>query len=202
MKMTQTLLAAAIALVPMTAMAGGSIDAFYIDNEIDDGANKEDGDGFGFRGQAELGNGFSVTGLYQNSDVSGSGTTTDITETRVGVSYLCVMNKQFSLTTNVETVQVDLTDSGLGVGLDGYSAGIRADLAIVDNLSAYAKVAYTDLGDVAGDDVNGAEYEVGALFSINKNLGAFVEYRIVDLDIDPNDELQLDTLRVGGRYTF
>lgn len=201
MKLTQTLLAAAIALVPMTAMAGGSLDVFYIDNEIDDGDSTVDGNGFGFRGQAELGNGFSVTGLYQNSDVSDGGTT-DITETRVGVSYACVMNKQFSLTTNLETVQVDQTESGDSVGLDGYSVGARVDMAIIDNLSAYAKVAYTDLGDFGGNDVNGPEYEVGALYSINKNLGAFVEYRVVDLDIDPNDKLELDTLRVGGRYTF
>ena len=206
MMFKQTLIATAIILAPMTAMAGGSVDVFYVDNEADVnalGINNDDGNGFGFRGLAELGNGFSATGLYQNTDIDVTGATVDITETRVGLAYTRKMSDQCSVTANLETAQIDLTVSGNAQeSVDGYSAGLRGDMHVIDNLSVYAKVAYTDLGSVGGDDVKGPEYEAGMLYSINKNLGAFVEYRVLDLKIDNNGDATLNTLRIGGRYTF
>lgn len=208
MKLKQTLIAAAIALVPMTAMAGGSLDVFYVDNESDifTGDDHEDGNGYGFRGQAELGRGIALTGLYQSSTIESDvvGDDVEVAETRFGVSYTHAIDKMISLAGHLETVQLDFEpeDSGIGVpSLDGFSIGGKATLTPMNQLSLYAKVAYTDLGKAGGEDVDGIEYEAGGMYSLDKNFGVFAEYRVMDMEADDED-FDLNTIRVGGRYTF
>lgn len=208
MNLKQTLIAAAIALVPMTAVAGGSLDVFYVDNETDlyTGDDEEDGNGYGFRGQAELGSGVALTGLYQNSTIESDvvGDDVDVTETRFGVSYTHAIDKMISLSGNLETVQIDFEpeDSGIGFpALDGYSVGGKLTLTPMNQLSLYAKVAYTDLGKLSGEDVDGFEYEAGGAYAIDKNFGIFAEYRMMDMEADDED-VELNTIRLGGRYTF
>lgn len=208
MNLKRTLIAAAIALVPVTAMAGGSLDVFYVDNETDlyTADDQEDGNGYGFRGQAELGNGIALTGLYQSSTIESDvvGDDVDVTETRFGVSYTHAIDKMISVAGNLETVQIDFEpeDSGLGFpALDGFSVGGKLMVTPIKQLSLYAKVAYTDLGKAFGEDVDGIEYEAGGTYDIDKNFGVFAEYRTMDIEVDDED-VELNTIRLGGRYTF
>ena len=70
MKIKHTLLAAAVALAPMSAMAGGSVDVFFIHNKAElkggGGSVKDDGNGYGFSGLAELGHGLTSIKLMTN----------------------------------------------------------------------------------------------------------------------------------------
>ena len=166
----------------------------------------EDGNGYGLRGQADLGNGIALTGLYQSSSIDSDvvGTDIDVTETRLGVSYTHAIDKMISVAGNLETVQLDFEpeDSGQGIpALDGYSVGGKLTLTPMSQVSLYAKVAYTDLGKFFGEDVSGFEYEVGGGYSIDKNFGVFAEYRMMDMEADDTD-IELNTIRLGGRYTF
>lgn len=195
MKLKQTLIAVAIALTPMAAMAAGSLDVFYVNQNLEtNGAPDDDGDGFGFRGQAALGQGVSLTALYQDADLDDANTS--LRETRIGLSYDTKL-QGINAGAGVETVNLD--SNGLGISQRGYSVNAHASIRVIDNLSGYARVGYTDL-----NAIDGMEYEIGARLAINKQVGAFVEYRIADMDDNTgaNTDPQLDTLRVGGSYNF
>lgn len=197
MKLKQTLVAVAVALAPMAAMAGGSLDVFYVNQDIDpDGAPSDDGDGFGFRGQAMLGHGVSLTGLYQNADLDNANV--NLVETRIGLSYDSQL-QGINVGAGAETVSADLNASGPGASLRGYSINGHASLKVIDNLSAYARIGYTDL-----DEADGMEYEAGLRYALDKNFSAFVEYRYADLNDNGlfGVDFKLSTLRVGGGYTF
>ncbi len=196
MKLKQTLVAVAIALAPMTAMAGGSLDLFYVNQDIDiSGGGNDDGDGIGFRGQAMLGQGVSLTALYQDAELDNANA--NLKETRIGLSYDTKTNG-INLGAGLENVDVDLNNGGPGIALRGYSVNAHASIAPIDHVTVYARVAYTDI-----DELNGVEYEAGVHYAINKQIGAFVEYRMANLDDDGlGNDIDLDTLRVGGRYNF
>ncbi|MEO6698068.1 MAG: porin, partial [Paraperlucidibaca sp.] len=190
----------ALTAAPLCAFAGGSVDVFYMDQDLDLGspANfNDDGDGYGFRGLAELGHGVSLTALHQDADLD----TLDanLKETRIGLSYDRGMDG-FVIGGGLETVTIDLNGGGPGTALRGYSANIHASMSPIDNTSVYARVGYTDL-----DEGDGVEYELGASYAFTPEVAGFVEYRMMKLDTDlfgPKVDLDLDTLRVGARYTF
>lgn len=212
MKIKHTLLAAAVALAPMSAMAGGSVDVFFIHNKAEfktgGASDKEDGNGYGFRGVAELGNNLSLTALHQDTRIKGGGVNFGVAETRVGLSYKHQINDQFTMTGNADFVQLDVEldkNLGFGLALDGYAIGVGANFAVVDNLKVYGHLGYLNLGKLANDRVDGFEYTVGASYDINSNVAGFVEYRLADIDTKPGGtkvNVDLDTWRVGARYTF
>ena len=197
MMLKQSLLAVAIAIAPMSAFAAGSLDVFYIDQDMEvQGGGNDDGDGIGFRGLAELGKGVSLTALYQDADLDTANA--NLRETRIGLRYdtLC---HNIKVGGSLENVSVDLNNSGTGLSMRGYSASAHASISPIDNISLSARVGYTDLDELAG-----MEYEIGAQYAINKQVAAFVEYRMGDLDDEGSGfgDVDLDTLRVGARYTF
>ncbi len=196
MKFKQTLIAVAIALTPMAAMAAGSLDVFYVNQDFNvDGSPDDSGDGFGFRGQAALGQGVSLTALYQDADIDDADFNSK--ETRIGLSYDTKL-QGIDVGAGAETVTLDLNDGGPGDSFRGYSINAHASMKVIDNLSAYARVGYTDI-----DEFDGAEYEAGVHYAFDKQFGAFVEYRVADLSGNNGaPDLELDTLRVGGRYNF
>jgi len=196
MMLKQTLLAVAIVLTPMTAFASGSLDVFYVNQDISGGGGgDDDGDGIGFRGQADLGSGVSLTGLYQDADLDTANA--NLRETRIGLSY-DTSTQGINVGAGLENVSIDLNQSGPGVALRGYSLNAHASISPIDKVNVYARVGYTDV-----DELQGMEYEVGARYAINKQIGAFVEYRMANLDDEGlGSDVDLDTLRVGGRYNF
>ena len=210
----QTLIAAAMILAPISATAGGSVDLFYTDNNLDiQGAPSDsDGNGYGFRGQAELGKGFSMIAMHQQSKVKPAlfvPSSNELSETRIGVSYKHQLNKQVSLTGSLENVQFDAElqgkNSGQGATLNGYAANVGISTAVIDKLNAYASPGYVNLGKLQGKTVRGYEYTVGASYDICNHWAGFAEYRAVRLNTDAlaNDtDIDNNTLRIGGRYTF
>jgi len=210
MLLKQTLLATAIVLAPMAAFAGGSVDVFYTDNnlDIDTLGVKADGSGYGLRGQAELGNGFSMIALRQVSKVKDSGNTSnELTETRIGLSYKHQLNKQTSLTGSLESAQAGvegIKNSGQGYTLNGVAANVGVNVAVAKKVNAYASVGYVNLGKVFNETLSGYEYTAGVSYDICNHWAGFAEYRIMNLetDVGGNTNVDNDTLRVGGRYTF
>jgi opacity protein-like surface antigen len=208
MKLQKIALAVALVSAPLSAFAGGSLDLFYVDQELDIGAPasvKDDGDGIGVRGAAELGNGLSFTGLYQKSDLDDRAIAgiNNIEETRIGLSYDHSLDG-FTVGGGLEAVSVDLDGLGpFSIALSGYSANVHASVTPIDNLSLYAHIGYTDL-----NKADGIEYGVGASYAVTPEVSGFVEYRIARLDGDLGNivpagtDVDLDTLRVGARYTF
>lgn len=212
MLLKQTLIATAIVLAPVAAFAGGSVDVFYTDNNLEiDGAGgaDADGNGYGFRGQAELGKGFSMVALHQSGKVKPLPIITNgsnaISESRIGLSYKHQLNKRVNLTGTTEKVQFDAEvfgkDSGVGATLNGYAVNVGASVAVIKNLNAYASIGYVNLGKLQDEIVSGYEYTGGVSYDVCKNWAGFAEYRVVKLDIDGTD-VDNDTLRVGARYTF
>ena len=126
-------------------------------------------------------------------------TTTNLKETRIGLSYDTAVDR-INIGGGLETVTLDLNGGGPGIALRGYSANVHASISPIDNTSVYARVGYTDL-----DEGDGIEYEIGASYAFTPEVAGFVEYRMAQLETDvfgPKVDLDLDTLRVGARYTF
>jgi len=214
-----------LALAPMTAFAGGSVDLFYIDNDAEAEIAgvpqkfKFDGSGYGVRGKAELGNGFSMIAMHQSSKLKNDqlagfiGGSQKLNETRIGLSYNHKLNDQYSVTGSLEhtNVGIGLTkDLGVGATLNGYAATVGINANVMANTNVYASIGYLNVGKLADKRVDGLEYTVGASYDVTKNFAGFVEYRLTDLERNaggspltlPKIELELDTLRIGGRYTF
>ena len=216
-----------LALAPMTAFAGGSVDLFYIDNDAEAEVAslqkfKFDGSGYGIRGKAELGNGFSMIAMHQSSKLKNDqlagfiGGSQKLNETRIGLSYNHKLNDQYSVTGSLEhtNVGIDLMKNlGVGGTLNGYAATVGINANVMANTNVYASIGYLNAGKLADKRVDGLEYTVGASYDVTKNFAGFVEYRLTDLERKaggvapfigpvPKIELELDTLRIGGRYTF
>lgn len=197
MILKKTLLAAAIAITPFTAFAGGSLDVFYVDQDLESEAGlDDDGDGVGFRGLASLGKGVSLTALYQDADLDDADAS--LRETRIGVRY-DTMCHGAAVGGSLENVSIDINQGGIGFAMRGYSASAHASVNPVDKVTLTARVGYTDVDELAG-----MEYEVGVNYAINKQVTGFVEYRMANLDDEGFflGDVDLDTLRVGVRYNF
>ncbi len=195
MKIKLTLLAAAVALAPMTAVAGGTLDVFYVYNEADLGGGLDpDGHGAGVRAEAELGHNISFTGLHQSSDLKDGGFDQSLRETRLGLKYSHALE---AITLTGELEHVNLTLRPAGSGENGYAVKVGGKVNLTDQISAYAKVGYLDV-HALGD---GVEYEVGGAVKLTDQISGFVEYRYVDIDDNAGD-LELSTIRVGARYHF
>lgn len=198
MKFHKIALAIALTAAPLGAFAGGSVDVFYMDQDLDiQGTPNDDGDGYGFRGMAELGQGVSLTALHQDADLDNA-PKSNLKETRVGLSYARAMNG-FNVGAGLETVTLDSNTGGSGTSDRGYSINVHASMSPIDKVNAYARIAYTDV-----ESRDGIEYEVGASYAITPVVAGFVEYRMLQLEnnASPSTDFDLDTLRVGARYTF
>lgn len=196
MKIKQALLTVAIVITPMSALAAGSLDVFYMNQNAEDSVSKDDGNGVGIRGQATLGQGVSLTALLQDAELKDADE--NLRETRIGLSYDTKCH-DIDVGGGVESVGVEFNDGGPGQpSLRGYSVNAHASISPIDNVTLSARVGYTDVDELAG-----MEYEVGASYAINKNVSGFVEYRMINADDEGfGADLDLDTLRVGARYNF
>ena len=193
----KTLLAVALAVTPFTAFAGGSLDVFYMDQDLESEAGlDDDGDGIGFRGLASLGKGVSLTALYQDADLDDNDLT--LRETRIGLRYDTTCHG-IAVGGSLENVSAEFNAGGPGITLRGYSASAHASVSPMDKVTLTARVGYTDVDELAG-----MEYEVGINYAINKQVTGFVEYRMANLDDEGFflGDVDLDTLRVGARYNF
>lgn len=209
-------LSLALALAaPLGVQAGNlsSIDAFYIpesDFKLEpDTAVPFDidsnGDGYGLKGQFQLGELFFIHGEYQAVDYSEDDDTgilkDDLNTYRVGGGLFLGESTPFFV--KGEYIGVDLGDTedddeDIDEDFNGYGvhAGVLGHFGEVFSINGH--VGYVDLD---GDD--GIEYLIGAGFQFLGNLGAFVDYRTVDLELkDGGGDLTLTDFRAGARFVF
>ncbi|MBA4152480.1 MAG: hypothetical protein C0509_07960 [Acinetobacter sp.] len=207
MKIKLTLLAAAVALAPMSAMAGGVIDGFYNYNAFNvkqgGASEKARGHGYGVRGAAELNERLQLTGLYQENfnKVRKSSDKFDITETRVGLMGNHTY-EGIKLLGGIEHIQLSTNDRGDGRSSSrGYVVKAGAQLDIIDGIATHLTVGYVDLSE----RVRGYEVETGARVKLVDNISGFVDYRFTRLNDkaeDPNVRLNQHLVRVGVGYHF
>lgn len=69
----------------------------------------------------------------------------------------------------------------------------------------FCVTGYVNLGKINSETVDGYEYTGGLSYDICKQWTGFAEYRVVKLETDAtgtSTDVDNDTLRIGGRYTF
>jgi len=208
MKIKLAMIAAAVALAPMSAMAGGMIDGFYTYGAFkfkDSGdSEKARGHGYGVRAAADLSENLQVTGLYQES-YNKTRTTPrakfDITETRVGL----MGNHTYEgvkLLGGIEHIQRNFNVRGEGrENQKGYIVKAGAQLDIIDGVATHLTVGYVDLSE----RTRGYEVETGARVKLVDNISGFADYRftrLTDKSEGTSDRLNEHLVRVGLGYHF
>ncbi len=58
------------------------------------------------------------------------------------------------------------------------------------------------LEDSDGEDIDGMETIIGGRFSVMPLLSLFAEYRLLNLEGDSGDEVDIDGFRLGARLSF
>ncbi len=196
MKLMHIMCAGLLAAAPMAGMAAGvgnQVDLYYISGGIDAGGD-DDGDGFGLKGQFAFADNLFFNGEYQSVGYDDSDV--DLDQLRLGVGYNTSLNAQTVLYGLAEFARIKIdgggSESESGFGLH---AGLQYNMTEAFGLNA--RIGYVDIGDF-GD---GVEFLVGASFEFSKPFGAFIDYRVTQLDGDFGD-VDLDDFRVGIRFTF
>lgn len=203
-KLTQTLLAAAIAIVPMTAMAAGTVDIFYgyTSEKLEGGgtSDKADGHGYGVRGQAALNDCISLTGLYQTGSLEDKATKDkfDTDEVRIGVMGHHKLNNDITVLAGADRVELTGHPRGTAavLGARGYVVKTGAATKVGD-VSLAATVGYIDLGRGA----DGYEAEASAAIPLADKISGFVDYRYTHTK-DDTDKDTVNLGRVGVRYAL
>ena len=201
--------------MPFGAQAGtqSSIDVYYIPESdfemqpdtvipLDIDAN---GDGYGLKGQFQLGDLLFIHGEYQAVDYAEDDDTgvlkDDLNTYRAGLGLFLGADTPFYL--KGEYIGVDLGDTeddgeNIDEDFNGYGAhaGVLGHLGEAFNI--HGQVGYIDL-----DGNDGIEYLVGIGFQFFGSLGVFADYRVTDLELDEGGgDLSLTDFRAGARFVF
>lgn len=196
--MKKIIFGAALTLTPFAAaLAHGNsyIDGYYIpsaDIELKQGPFRGDdsGDGFGVKGRAAFADTLFFSGEYQSVNFDDSDS--DLDQVRAGLGF----KGESPFFGRVEYVNFD-TNDGDDSKQDGFGihGGIQAELTPSFGITG-------ELGYIDVDDFDGLEYLIGADLKFNPVLGAFIDYRVTNLDGDNDLQLDLNDLRVGLRFDF
>lgn len=165
---------------------------------------KDEGDGYGVKTRIGLGQLFFLSGEYQANDYSpeeddNEELERDLNMYRLG-GGLFIPNSPFFV--EGEYIGLDIGgDDDTGVTEDedrnGYGVHAGATAMVGERLTFIAKVGYVDV-----DDTDGVEYLVGGAFNFTPHFGAFVDYRASDLKGKNSQELELNDVRTGIRFSF
>jgi opacity protein-like surface antigen len=212
MKANKLLMLAALAapLLPMMAHAEqGHIDAYYIPSstieiDVEDvGSEDVDGDGFGVKGMIPLGaaQNLFITGEYQSSKFDGENGNADfdVDQLRGGFGFMAPMGTG-SLGVYGEYANIDLDGSEAdGVGVHG-----RLVFPIGPAVNLYGQVGYLWLEDDSNNDVDGLEFLVGGSVDFTPNIGAFIDFRQSNLNVNDQDDVDFtfQDVRLGLRVLF
>lgn len=195
----------ALLAVPLAAQAADMayLDVYYIPDstlEFDSGdapsVESSDGDGFGVKLAAMLGESVFFAAEYQSADYTFANVSAKADTRRIGLGY----KTPWPLYGLAEYVRNDLRIGGSNASLagdeDGWAAhlGLKADL--LDWLTLDARVGYQDVGES-----DGLEYVVGLGINLDRNFGIFADYRVSELENDNGDATAKD-VRAGLRFRF
>ena len=207
MKVKKLLMLAVLAAplaVPVVAHAEqGHVDAYYIPSTtLDiDGVGDDDGDGFGVKGFVPLGPGqsFFLSGEYQSSKFDDFDI--DVDQLRLGGGWQTPLATG-SLGVYGEYVSIDLD----GSKADGGGVHGRLSFPIAPAVNIYGQVGYLWLTDDDSNDIDGAEFLIGASVDFTPSIGAFLDFRQSNLKLDSgfggDQDFTLQDVRVGVRVLF
>lgn len=200
---------------PLSASAASMdyLDAYYIPDstleiETDGGSvESEEGDGFGVKLAAMLGENVFLAGEYQSTDnenIGGSGGNATVDTKRIGLGYNTSLPIYVLLEYINHEVEVDGgVSSGSLLSDSGFGAHIGLKFEVMDYVTLEARGGYLDIGDS-----DGFEYLAGIGLNLDKNFGLFVDYRVTDVDVEnnalvpPEFTLTSQDLRTGFRFRF
>ena len=191
----------ATCFLPVTALAQdlgaiqGTVDAFYLPNanvEVRQRSPQigldEKGDGFGAKAFLHLNDWLMGTAEYQTvsyDDLADA----DRDDLRVGAGVGTASGSGLF----GEYVSMEMGD--------GFGAHVRGAGMMGERLALYAQLGYVQVEDE--ERFGGFEFTVGGTYGILDMLGAFVDYRLTNLEGSVSQqELKFRDLRVGVRYTF
>jgi opacity protein-like surface antigen len=192
----------ALLAAPLAAQAADMayLDVYYIpDSTLEfEGAGvaaveSDDGDGFGVKLAAMLGESLFLAGEYQSVDYTFADGTAKADTKRIGLGYKTPW-PVYALGEYVRAEARD--DDGESFDEDGWAAhlGIKANLFA--SLTLDARVGYQDVGDL-----DGLEYVVGLGLNLDRNFGLFADYRVSELE-DDNGKTTAEDVRAGLRFRF
>lgn len=199
------LLAGSLMAAPWSATAAdmAHLDIYYIpDSTLEfefDGAaavESDDGDGFGVKLAAMLGESVFLAGEYQSTDNEFPTATATVETARIGLGYKTPW-PVYGLAEYVRNeLEVDQTlFSGEGKE-DGWAVhlGLKADL--IKFVTLDARIGYLDVGES-----DGLEYVVGLGLNLDRSFGLFADYRVSELE---NDDVTatVEDVRAGLRFRF
>ncbi len=170
------------------------LDVYYIPDsslEIESGGatvESNDGDGFGAKLAAMLGESVFVAAELQSVDYTFASTTARLDTRRIGLGY----KTPWPVYGLAEYVRNDTEADDEG----GYAVhlGVKADL--IRWVTLDARVGYQDVGEA-----DGLEYLVGLGLNVDSNFGLFVDYRVSELNTDSADA-KAEDVRAGMRFRF
>lgn len=199
------LIAGALLAAPVAAQAAdmAHLDVYYIvDSTLEFDFNgaatveSDDGDGFGVKLAAMLGESVFVAGEYQSSDNEFANARATVETARIGLGYktswpIYVLAEYVS-----NELKIDQTLFPVEGDEDGWAGhiGLKADL--VEFLTLDARVGYLDVGES-----DGLEYLVGIGLNLDRNFGLFADYRVSELEND-GGESSVEDIRAGLRFRF
>jgi hypothetical protein len=187
---------------PLAAQAAdmAHLDVYYVPDstlelESAGGASVEsnDGDGFGVKLAAMLGESVFVAGEFQSVDYSFTNVAAKSDTKRIGLGY----KTPWPVYALAEYVRAEAgTDANELFDEDGWAAhlGLKADM--LRWLTLDARIGYQDVGDL-----DGLEYVVGLGLNLDRNFGLFADYRVSVLEND-NGETTAEDIRAGLRFRF
>ncbi len=200
------LLAAALLLAaPCSAMAAsqstGYLDAYYLDAsvEVEDGNSVDfDGDGFGVRGSAAIGERAFAFGEFQHAEYDRVGPLEfNIEQIRFGLGYVFSRSEQLDVYGKASYLNLEL-DTNLGEGSDnGWAVHGGVSFKPTRVVTLFGEIGYVDVSDLSGP-----EYSIGASFNVTGQFGVVASYRISDLKIDSGGDFALQDLQLGVRIGF
>lgn len=189
-------------LLPALAQAadvGGMADVFYVpssklaaDVAADSGTDARDtGDGFGVKGDVRFGPA-AVLAEYQST--SYGDLDADLDQMRLGVGYLTGAGSGPIL--EYIKADIDTTDT------DGFGLHYRISGDVGGSVKLHGQLGYIMLDD-DDEDLNGFEYALGVAWSFAPMVGAFLDYRVTDVEYENVDfRVAFSDVRVGARLSF
>jgi hypothetical protein len=202
MKKLVTVFASAALLTPCLGIArdttAGAVDIYAVPKANLDitipglGSDDDDGDGFGAKTTIRFAGGFALNAEYQSVKLDEFDI--DVDQTRVGLGFLTPSHS--GVLVEHDSIELDGDDA------DGFSLHGRLAGKVAPNAQLYGDIGYLMLND-DDEDINGFEFTLGGALSFNRNIGAFVDYRITNLEGEDSEVgFDFKDLRVGARFMF
>lgn len=198
-------LAGALMAAPLAAQAGdmAHLDVYYIvDSTLEFDFNgapaveSDDGDGFGVKLAAMLGESVFLAGEYQSTDNEFANATATVETARIGLGYKTAWPVYVLAEYVSNELKIDETLFPIEGDEDGWAGHIGVKAELVKFVTLDARVGYLDVGES-----DGLEYVVGLGLNLDRNFGLFADYRVSELEND-GGETSVEDIRAGLRFRF